>query len=717
TWSVTANTSTSQRTGTLTIAGKSFTVTQAGSTSCTYSISPTSASPASAAGSGTVTVTAGTGCSWTAASSATSWLTCTPASGSGNGSVTWSATANTSTSSRTGTVTIQGKTDTVTQAGTSSTGGALVTGVPFNDSLTAATSQSGWKYYYLDVPAGSSSLVVALNNMTADMDLYVRYNAQPTLSVWACRPYVGGTSEQCTFSSPAAGRWWIGVNNYDTGTISYTVKATSAQSSTDTTVPTVPSGLTASAASSSQVNLSWSAATDTGGSGLAGYKIYRSGVQIGTSTTTSYSNTGLSASTSYCYTMAAYDNAGNTSAKGTQACATTPAGTDTTAPSVPSGLVASAASSGQINLSWSAATDTGGSGLAGYKIYRSGVQIGTSTTTSYSNTGLSAGTSYCYTVAAYDNAGNTSAKSTQACATPSATTDTTVPSVPSGLVANAASSSQINLSWSAATDTGGSGLGGYKIYRSGVQIGTSTTTSYSNTGLSAGTSYCYTVAAYDNAGNTSAQGTQACATPQASVDTVPPTVSLTSPSGGSTVSGTITLGATSSDNVGVARVEFYRDGSTLVGTDTGAAYAVGFETSSLVSGSSHYFQAKAYDMAGNWTMSSANNVTVNNSSTAGPWAKGLGSTGADVGLGVAVDSSGNIISAGYFQGSVDFGGGVPLTSAGGVDLFIAKYTAAGVHVWSKRFGATGNEMVSSIALDASGNIFLGGSFTGTGNFG
>jgi len=108
-------------------------------------------------------------------------------------------------------VTIQGKTDTVTQAGTSSTGGALVTGVPFNDSLTAATSQSGWKYYYLDVPAGSSSLVVALNNMTADMDLYVRYNAQPTLSVWACRPYVGGTSEQCTFSSPAAGRWWIGV--------------------------------------------------------------------------------------------------------------------------------------------------------------------------------------------------------------------------------------------------------------------------------------------------------------------------------------------------------------------------------------------------------------------------------------------------------------------------------------------------------------------------
>src|SRR5207247_1074144 len=83
-----------------------------------------------------------------------------------------------------------------------------------------------WKYYYLDVPSGSSSLVVDLYNMTADVDLYVHYNAKPTLSLWDCRPYIGGTSEQCSFTSPAAGRWWIGVNNYAVGTISYTVKAT-----------------------------------------------------------------------------------------------------------------------------------------------------------------------------------------------------------------------------------------------------------------------------------------------------------------------------------------------------------------------------------------------------------------------------------------------------------------------------------------------------------
>src|ERR1041384_5153810 len=192
---------------------------------------------------------------------------------------------------------------------------ALANGVAFNDSLTASVSQAGWKYYYLDVPSGSSSLIVDLNNMTADVDLYIRYNAQPTLTIWDCRPYIGGTSERCTFSSPAAGRWWIGVNNYATGTISYTVKAaSSAQPSTDTTAPSVPTGLAATAASSSQINLSWGAATDNGGSGLAGYKNYSSGVQIGTSTTTSYSSTGLSASTSYCYTVAAYDGVGNTSA-------------------------------------------------------------------------------------------------------------------------------------------------------------------------------------------------------------------------------------------------------------------------------------------------------------------------------------------------------------------------------------------------------------------
>ena len=216
---------------------------------------------------------------------------------------------------------------------------------------------------------------------------------------------------------------------------------------------------------------------------------------LGTTTTTSYSNTGLAASAQYCYTVAAYDTAGNMSNQSAQSCATTSAAADTTAPSVPSGLTVTAASSSQINLSWTASTDTGGSGLVGYRVYPSGTLLGTTTTASYSNTGLSASTQYCYTVAAYDGVGNASNQSAQNCATTSAAADTTAPSVPSGLTVTAASSSQINLSWTASTDTGGSGLAGYRVYRSGTLLGTTTTASYSNTGLSASTQYCYTVAA------------------------------------------------------------------------------------------------------------------------------------------------------------------------------------------------------------------------------
>src|SRR3989344_2717527 len=91
-------------------------------------------------------------------------------------------------------------------------------------------------------------------------------------------------------------------------------------------------------------------------------------------------------------------------------------GIDTQAPSIPTGFTATAISSSQINLLWIASTDN--VGVAGYKVFRGGVQIATVTTgTSYSNTGLSQATTYSYTVSAYDAAGNNSAQSTAASAT------------------------------------------------------------------------------------------------------------------------------------------------------------------------------------------------------------------------------------------------------------------------------------------------------------
>lgn len=88
---------------------------------------------------------------------------------------------------------------------------------------------------------------------------------------------------------------------------------------------------------------------------------------------------------------------------------------DNQAPSVPSALVAAAVSSAQINLSWNASTDN--IGVVGYKIFRNGTQIDTTTSNSYSNMGLTAATAYSYTVAAYDAIGNTSAQSASASAT------------------------------------------------------------------------------------------------------------------------------------------------------------------------------------------------------------------------------------------------------------------------------------------------------------
>jgi len=274
----------------------------------------------------------------------------------------------------------------------------------------------------------------------------------------------------------------------------------------DTTAPTMPAGLSATASGSSQINLSWTASTDD--REVAGYRVFRGGTQIATTTATSYSDTGLNAGTSYSYTVTAFDAAGNQSAQSAAGSATTAPPPDTTAPTVPAGLSATASGTSQINLGWTASTDD--RGVAGYRVFRGGTQIATTTATGYSDTGLNAGTSYSYTVAAFDAAGNQSAQSAAASATTATPPDTTAPTVPAGLSATASGTSQINLSWNASSDA--TGVAGYRVFRGGTQIATTTATGYSDTGLNAGTSYSYTVAAFDAAGNQSTQSAAAGAT-------------------------------------------------------------------------------------------------------------------------------------------------------------------------------------------------------------
>ena len=162
---MTANTSTSARPGTLTIAGQTFNVTQAGV--CNFTIAPTAQNVVAAGGAQTATVTTTSGCAWTAASNNTSWMTITSgSSGTGNGTVAYNVTANTSTSARPGTLTIAGQTLNVTQAGVCNftiaptaqnvvaAGGAQTATVTTTSGCawTAASNNTGW----MTITSGSS---------------------------------------------------------------------------------------------------------------------------------------------------------------------------------------------------------------------------------------------------------------------------------------------------------------------------------------------------------------------------------------------------------------------------------------------------------------------------------------------------------------------------------------------------------------------------------
>ncbi len=303
-----------------------------------------------------------------------------------------------------------------------------------------------------------------------------------------------GTSATASYSdttcSPAT-TYTYEVSAYDAASNESAKSAPDQATTPDTVAPSVPTNLNATAVSGTQVDLTWTASTDN--VAVTGYKVFRDSVQIGTSATASYSDTTCSPATTYTYEVSAYDAATNELAKSAPDQATTP---DTIAPTVPTNLGTTVISGTQIDLSWTGSTDN--VGVTGYKVYRNSVQIGTSATPSYSDTTCSPATTYTYEVAAYDAASNESAKSAPAQGT---TPDTIAPSAPTNLVGTPIASTRIDLSWTASSDN--VGVTGYKVFRNSVQIGTSGTTSYSDTTCSPNVTYTYEVSAYDAAQNNS----------------------------------------------------------------------------------------------------------------------------------------------------------------------------------------------------------------------
>jgi glucose/arabinose dehydrogenase/chitodextrinase len=196
----------------------------------------------------------------------------------------------------------------------------------------------------------------------------------------------------------------------------------------DTQPPTAPTNLAATAVSTSQINLAWTASTDN--VGVTGYRVERcqgatctNFVQVATPPGTSYSDTGLTGATTYRYRVRAVDAVPNFSPYSTIQNATT---ADTQPPTAPTGLTATAISPSQINLAWTASTDN--VGVTGYRVERCQgagctdfVEVATPSGTAYNDTLLQAATSYSYRVRATDAANNLSPySSVQSATTPTA---------------------------------------------------------------------------------------------------------------------------------------------------------------------------------------------------------------------------------------------------------------------------------------------------------
>lgn len=210
------------------------------------------------------------------------------------------------------------------------------------------------------------------------------------------------------------------VTLYLNGVLIWGLEPTSA-SGKDTQPPTTPTGLQVTGTTTSSVSLTWTASTDN--TAVTEYDVLEGATVVGTSAVTSFTVTGLLPGTSHTFAVLAKDAAGNASAPSAGVTAQTSGGTsnDTTPPTVPTGLAAGDVTSTSVALSWNASTDD--VGVAAYDILSNGTVVGSTETTSFIVTGLSASTSFSFSVRAKDAAGNVSE--------PSAAVAVTTPAAPS----------------------------------------------------------------------------------------------------------------------------------------------------------------------------------------------------------------------------------------------------------------------------------------------
>jgi len=308
---------------------------------------------------------------------------------------------------------------------------------------------------------------------------------------------------------------------------------TSSSQPLENIVPNAPTSLTASDISSTSIKLTWTQPATNNGPPVTSYKIefkkdsgsYTTLVENTGNTITTYTHTGLTTNSKYTYKISAKNSIGfsptSNEAFATPKSTSSPP-TENIAPNSPRSLTAESAGPTQIFLSWKEPSPNNGPAITGYKIeYKTTTSDYTVLTTignitSYTHTGLTAGSQYSYRAYAINSAG-TSVVSNVATAKPGHTL------VPTNLIADDISPTSILLTWTAPSQTFGGNIAGYIISKrfaadvyDPVGETTGQQTSYTVTGLQTGQTYTFVVKARYNIGTSSDNSSPASATPTAS---------------------------------------------------------------------------------------------------------------------------------------------------------------------------------------------------------
>lgn len=387
-------------------------------------------------------------------------------------------------------------------------------------------------------------------------------------------------------------------------------------------------------------------------------------------------------------------------------------------PPAPSNLSAFAYSSRRIDLTWTdnAANETG------YLVERSiyGIsdwgQIASLGANSHSYTDNSVPEhSFCsYRIRAHNASGYSNY-----CAEAGAQTPYDTPATPYGLTATAINSNQVYLNWidDSSDETRFQIDRKTGISGSWLELGTVTANVviYYDDSPNPSTSYYYRVKAWRYDVGSAWSNTVEVTTPALPV--APANLTATA-----LISSVIGLAWTdnSSDETGF-RIERKTSASgDWTETGTAGSNVTSLYCAGLSPLTTYYFRVRSYNSNGNSGYSNEASATTTEESTwpAPPWLQALQAGGSygDAGRDIVLDSQGNRYITGTFN-SIAYFGSIPLTSAGGLDIFVAKLDAEGNWLWATRAGSAGNENSYSMAVDAGGNIFIAGEFSGSATFG